>query len=51
MLPTLQNIFLEELQLSGPIHEGLRQFVSTRQVTGRPIAVSHWDYAKDRFLG
>ena len=52
VLPTLQNIFLEELQLSGPIQEGLRQFVSTRQVTVRPIAVSHWDNAKkDKLLG
>jgi hypothetical protein len=43
VLPTLQNIFLEELQVSGPIQEAIRQFVAARQVTGYPIAVSHWD--------
>ena len=43
VLPTLQNIFLEELQPSGPVQEGVGKFVSTRQVTGHPIAVSHWE--------
>jgi hypothetical protein len=43
VLPTLQNVFLEELQPSGPVQEGIRQFVAARQITGHPIAVSHWD--------
>ena len=43
VLPTLQNIFLEGLQPSGPVQEGIQQFVAARQVTGHPIAVSHWD--------
>jgi hypothetical protein len=43
VLPTLQNIFLEELEPSGPIQEAIGQFVSARQVTGQPVAVSHWD--------
>jgi F-box-like len=43
VLPTLQNIFLEELQASGPIQEAIRQFVAVRQVTSRPIAVSLWE--------
>jgi hypothetical protein len=43
VLPSLQNIFLEELQSSGPVHEGIRQFVTARQVTSHPIAVSRWD--------
>jgi hypothetical protein len=43
VLPTLQNIFLEELQGSGPILEGIREFVAARQVTSRPIAVSLWE--------
>ena len=42
VLPALQNIFLEELRPSGRIQEGFRQFAATRQVTGHPIAVSHW---------
>jgi hypothetical protein len=43
VLPILHNIFLEELQSSGPVQEGIRQFVAARQVTSRPIAVSRWD--------
>jgi hypothetical protein len=39
VLPTLQNIFLEELQPSGPVQEGIQQFVSRRQATGHPIAI------------
>jgi F-box-like len=43
VLPALQNIFLKGLQPSGPVQEGIRQFVASRQVTSRPITVSHWD--------
>jgi hypothetical protein len=46
VLPTLQNIFLEELQPSGPVQEGIEQFVAVRQVTSHPIAVSLWDNSK-----
>ena len=40
MLPTLQNIFLEA---SGPVQDSIEQFVATRQIASRPIAVSHWE--------
>jgi hypothetical protein len=43
VLPALQNIFLEGLQPSGPVQEGIWQFVVTRQVTSHPIGVSRWD--------
>jgi hypothetical protein len=43
VLPTLQNIFLQGLEPSGPVQEGIGQFVATRQVTTHPVAVSHWD--------
>jgi hypothetical protein len=43
ILPNLQNIFLEGLEPSGPVEDGIRQFVATRQVTGDPNAVSIWD--------
>jgi hypothetical protein len=45
VLPNLQNVFLEELEPSGPgpVQEGIRQFVATRRVTGDSIAVSFWD--------
>ena len=43
VLPTLQHIFLEGLLPSGPIQEGIQQFVAMRQVTSHHIAVSRWD--------
>ena len=47
VFPNLQNIFLKELQESGPVQEGIGKFVATRQVTGHPIAVSRWDRDTD----
>ena len=41
VLPTLENIFLEEGQRSGPIQEGIQQLVSVRQATNHPITVSY----------
>ena len=43
VLPALENIFLERLQESGPVQEGIVQFVATRQVAGYPTAVSRWE--------
>ena len=43
VLPTLQNIFLEGLQPSGPNQEGIVKFVAARQLSGHPITVSLWD--------
>ena len=43
VFPNLQNIFLEELRESGPVQEGIGEFIATRQVTSHPIAVSRWD--------
>ena len=37
VLPSLQNIFLEGLQPSEPVQEGIKQFVATRQSTGYSI--------------
>jgi hypothetical protein len=52
VLPILQNIFLEELQASGPVQEGIRQFVAARQVTSHPIAVSLWENSQqDKIRG
>ena len=42
VLPSLQNIFLEGPETSGPVQEGIQQFVATRQAS-HPIAVSRWD--------
>jgi hypothetical protein len=43
VLPALENIFLEELEPSGPVEKGIGQFVAMREVTGHPIAVTRWD--------
>jgi hypothetical protein len=43
VLPALQNIFLEGLQPSGPVQEGIGKFITNRQVAGFPISVSGWD--------
>jgi hypothetical protein len=40
ILPALQNIFLEQLESSGPVLEGIGQFVAARQVAGHRITVS-----------
>jgi hypothetical protein len=40
VLPALQNIFLEGLESSRPVQEGIGKFVASRQVAIRPIAVS-----------
>jgi len=48
ILPSLQNIFVRGLESSVPVQEGIRQFVTARQVAGHPIAVSSWiDEEKD----
>jgi hypothetical protein len=43
VLPKLQNIFLEELRPSGPVHEAIEQFVDARQLSGHSITVFHWE--------
>ena len=42
VFPTLENIFLEGLEPSGPVQEGIGHFVAARQVVGHRIAVSDW---------
>ena len=43
VLPTLQNIFLEELQQSGPVQEAIGQFIARRQLLGHPVVVFDWN--------
>jgi len=42
-LPALQTLFLEDLDLSGPVQEAIGSFVSRRQFSSHPVAVSHWE--------
>jgi hypothetical protein len=43
VLPTLQNLFLEGFQPSEPVHQGIWQFVSARQLTDCPVIISVWE--------
>jgi hypothetical protein len=43
VLPALQNVLLEGFQPSAPVHEDVAQFISTRQLTNRPVTISVWE--------
>jgi F-box-like len=43
VLPALQTLFLEDLKLSGPVQEAIGSFVSRRQFSSHPVAVSQWN--------
>jgi hypothetical protein len=43
VLPSLQNIFVEGPEPSGPFQEKIGQFVAARQLSGHPIAISVWN--------
>jgi hypothetical protein len=51
VLPALQKVLLEGFQPSEPVHEGIAQFISARQLTNHPVAISVWsrDSAWDRW--
>ena len=42
VLPNLQNILLEDRQETEFVSEAIRQFIAVRQLSSRPIAISHW---------
>ena len=42
VLPNLQSIFMEDLWPSGSVPEVMRQFIATRELSSRPITISHW---------
>ena len=43
VLPTLQNIFLEEVGPGRRVQEDIGRFIAARQVSGHTITVSHWE--------
>jgi hypothetical protein len=43
VLPSLQNLFLEDLLPSGPVQGAIGKFIAAQQLASHPIAVSHWD--------
>ena len=44
VLPTLENIFFEGFQPSGPLHECIEKFVAARRLTSHPVAASRRDH-------
>ena len=50
VLPSLQNIFVERLEPSGPFQEKIGRFVAARQLSDHPIAISNWDKINFRFV-
>ena len=47
VLPTLQNLFLEETLPSGPVQEAIEGFVAARRLASHPIAISLWERARE----
>jgi hypothetical protein len=43
VLPALQTLFLEDVNLSGPVQEAIWSFVSGREFSSHPVAVSRWE--------
>jgi hypothetical protein len=48
VLPALESIFLE-VEPSGPDEDIIGHLVSARQLSGHPVAVSHWDRTQETF--
>ena len=42
VLPALRNLFVEDFQSSGPVHEAFGQFVASRRRSDHPIVISDW---------
>jgi hypothetical protein len=42
VLPSLQNIFVDQLDPSGPFQENIGRFVAARQLSDHPIVISIW---------
>ena len=47
VLPSLQNIFVEELEPQGLFQEHIEQFIAARQLSGHPVAISIWDEERE----
>jgi hypothetical protein len=43
VLPSLKNIFLERLEPSGPVQEGIEHYIAVRQATGHAITITCWE--------
>jgi hypothetical protein len=48
VLPTLEMVVIDELQLSGPVYEAIKKFAAARRLAGHPVAISRWKRKKRR---
>jgi hypothetical protein len=49
VLPALQNIFIEGLESSSPVHEGIGQFVAAQQFSTHSVAVFCWERKQSKW--
>ena len=49
VLPALQNLYLEGLVPSGPVHGTMKSFTTARQLSHQPVVIQLWDRWKPRF--
>ena len=42
VLSALQNLFIENLQSSGPIEDAIKGFGAARQLSGHPVVIQSW---------
>ena len=50
VLPALQNILLEGFQPTEPVHKGIVQFISARQLSNLPVRISEWERDSEQEL-
>ena len=43
VLPALNTIFMEGLEPSGSVPEGIKSFIAARQLSDHPVAVQSWN--------
>ena len=43
VLPALRSLSLEGLGATGPVQQGIRSFVASRQQSDHPVAVQSWE--------
>jgi len=48
VLPALETLFLEGHQLSRAVQEAVGTFVTSRQLSGHPVAVHNWDKEQEQ---
>ena len=42
VLPALENVFIDELQPFGPVHDLMTEFIAARQLAGHPVIICRW---------